>query len=45
MREQYSTEENIRVAVSGLRGEDGFMAWCRREESGQSCSDTTRDPV
>ena len=29
-RKQYSAEENIRIVLSGLRGEDSIAALCRR---------------
>ena len=30
-RKQYTAEEQIRIVVSGLRGEASIAAWCRRE--------------
>ena len=30
-RKQYTAEEKIRIVVSGLRGEEGIAALCRRE--------------
>ena len=30
-RKQYSSEEKIRIVLSGLRGEDSIAALCRRE--------------
>ena len=30
-RKQYTAEENIRIVVSGLRGEESIAALCRRE--------------
>ena len=30
-RKQYTAEEQLRIVVSGLRGEESIAAWCRRE--------------
>jgi transposase len=35
-RKQYSSEEKIRIVVSGLRGEESIAALCRREGIAES---------
>ena len=35
-RKKYSTEEKIRIVLSGLRGEDSIAELCRREGIAQS---------
>ena len=35
-RKQYSAEEKIRIALSGLRGEDSIAELCRREGIAES---------
>ena len=35
-RKQYSAEENIRIVLTGLRGEDSIAALCRREAINQN---------
>lgn len=35
-RKRYSTEEKIRIVLSGLRGEDSIAELCRREGIAQS---------
>jgi transposase len=35
-RKRYSTEEKIRIVLSGLRGEDSIAGLCRREGIAQS---------
>jgi transposase len=35
-RKQYSAEENIRIVLDGLRGEDSIAELCRREGIAQS---------
>ncbi len=35
-RKQHSAEEKIRIALAGLRGEDGIAEHCRREGIAQS---------
>ena len=35
-RKQYSAEENIRIVLEGLRGEDSIAELCRREGIAQN---------
>ena len=35
-RRHYSTEDKIRIVLSGLRGEDGIAELCRKEGIAQS---------
>lgn len=35
-RKHYSAEENIRIVLAGLRGEESIAAPCRREGSAES---------
>ena len=35
-RRQFSAEENIRIVLEGLRGEDSIVELCRREEMVQN---------
>ena len=35
-RKQYGAEEQIRIVLDGLRGEDSIAELCRREGSAQS---------
>ncbi len=35
-RRQYSAEENIRIVLAGLRGEESIAALCRREGIAES---------
>jgi transposase len=35
-RKQYSAEENIRIVLEGLRGEESIAALCRREGIAES---------
>lgn len=34
-RRHYSSEENIRIVLGGLGGEDSIAEWCRREGTSQ----------
>ena len=36
-RKRYSSEEKIRIVLSGLRGEDSIAELCRQEASPRAC--------